>query len=190
MPIPADAPALRPAGPPAAADVVSVGVTPLLLVALAPLLGVAVVVVLDDAPVVAEDVPDEADDVEEADDTDEVVVEVDEVDDDELADVVVVTGSVSSPKTCRPKLRSWSSSVNTALFSPSMPSTPVRMLNQHPVLDVKLRSTGTVGVKPGTCCWLTGGRPPCQRVAVSRERLHLLSFPIPGSQKVYNVPMS
>ncbi len=102
MPIPADAPALSPPPPPppaADADVFA---------------AVELLVVLDD-------------DTEAVDDNDEdapeTLVEVDVV--AEVLDVVLVSGSVSSPNTLRPPLRSSPMRLNVALFSPSIPSLPV-----------------------------------------------------------------
>lgn len=131
--MPADAPALR---PPDAGAGVSVGVgfavvvlvlvVLLSLVVVAAAAGLPVLVVLDDEAVEVE--------------------EVETVDD-------VVPGSVSGPNTLRPVLRSSPMRLKVALFSPSMPSTPVRMLNQQGVGDVKLRRMGTLAVNPGAFCW-------------------------------------
>ena len=104
----------------------------LLLLPLAP-------VVLGELVVVLDDDEDDGDDAFVVDETDETVEEVD--------------GSKPNPNTCRPELRSSPMRLNVALFSASMPSTPVRTLNQHGVADVKLSTTGTFAVKPGAFCW-------------------------------------
>ena len=135
--MPADAPALRLLDPLDAGGVVSAGLLLLLLLLLLPLAPVvlgALVVLLDD-----DDDDDDDDDAFVVDETDETVEEVD--------------GSRPSPNTCRPELRSSPMRLNVALFSASMPSTPVRTLNQHGVPDVKLSTTGTFAVKPGAFCW-------------------------------------
>lgn len=117
------------------------------------------VVLVEDTEVVddtEEDAPEALvvvdDDDNDDDDADELEVEV-EVVADVLDDVVPVSGSVSSPNTLLPPLRSSPIKLNVALFSPSIPSLPVRILNQHGVADVKLSCTATVAVNPGAFCW-------------------------------------
>jgi hypothetical protein len=140
IPIPADAPALRPADPRSSPDEdassVPVGsgsgaLPPVLLLLLLPLsLAVAAA---GEPPIV----PDDDDE-----DVEELAVEVVDVDE--------VCESASSPNTIGPPLRSSLMRLKYALF---MPSSPVRTLNQQGVADVKLSSMGTVAVFPGALCW-------------------------------------
>jgi hypothetical protein len=145
IPIPADAPALRPADPRSSPDEdassVALGsgsgallpLLPLLLLLLLPLS--LVVAAAGERPIV----PDDDDE-----DVEELAVEVVDVDE--------VCESASSPNTIGPPLRSTPMRLKCALFSPSMPPSPVRTLNQQGVPDVKLSSMGTVAVFPGALC--------------------------------------
>jgi hypothetical protein len=141
IPIPADAPALRPADPRSSPDddasSVAVrsgsGALPLLL-----LLPLSLVVAAAGKLLI---VPDDDDD----EDVEELAVEAVDVDE--------VCESASSPNTIGPPLRSSPMRLKVALFMPSMPSSPVRTLNQQGVVDVKLSSMGTVAVFPGAFCW-------------------------------------
>jgi hypothetical protein len=160
IPIPADAPALRPADPRSSPDedgssvAVRSGSGALLLLLLLPL---SLVVAAEGKPPI---VPDDDDE-----DVEELAVEelaVEELAVEELAveeraveavDVDEVCESASSPNTIGPPLRSSPMRLNAALFMPSMPSSPVRTLNQQGVVDVKLSSMGTVAVFPGAFCW-------------------------------------
>jgi hypothetical protein len=143
-PMPADAPALRPPGAGAGvADGASVGVGFVVVVVLLLLPVLVIVAAARGSPVPV--VLGDDDEVFEAEAV-EVVEEVEVVDD-------VVPGSASSPNAFGPVLRSSPIRLNVALFSPSMPSTPVRMLNQQGVADVKLSRIGTLAVNPGAFCW-------------------------------------
>ena len=136
IPIPADAPALRPADPRSSPDkdVLSVAVGSgsgaLLLLPLS-----LVVAAAGELPVVCDD-PDE--------DVEEPALEV--VDVDEVCELA------SSPNTIGSPLRSSPIRLKAALFMPSMPFSPVRTLNQQGVVDVKLSRMGTVAVYPGASC--------------------------------------
>jgi hypothetical protein len=142
IPIPADAPALRPADPRSSPDenassvALGSGSGALLPLLLLPLLPLSLMVAAAGEPLI---VPDDDDE-----DVEELAVEVVDVDE--------VCESASSPNTIGPPLRSTPMRLKCALFSPSMPPSPVRTLNQQGVPDVKLSSMGTVAVFPGALC--------------------------------------